>query len=389
MHVIIGQMAPTWSDVVGNRKTTDITMGRFVVGTITAVTIASTGGYGMTEGFQLDQSIRVIVPAAAVVQDAADEAVAALAPTATVTASPTASPSPTPTDTVLPIDTPTSTATPTDTPTLTATLTPTTMPTAIPTDTATPTATMNSTATSTPTTPATPSPTPSPSPMPTHTPTATAAPSPTVVPTVPPFVGRWPINQTSVEIVGDDATAGSFHIRIPVAYSMDTPPGGAPWSLVLDGNYQRLLSDAVLTTMTDTMTLQLWVKWEGQLGEHALLFYNGQPGVDGYGVRVTAQGELQIAVGDMDLATDGILDHNWNLITLLRDQGTWQLYLNETLLQIEGDAVPQQPTGATVIGGDYLHGQRYFRGLIDNFAIYHMALSPQEVQQIYQGVTPQ
>lgn len=314
-------------------------LGNFIVGAITTVTIASTGGFGATEGFELPDNLGAVAPAAEVVQVAAVEAVEEAYPTSTATT------------TVTPILTNTSTEIPTHTSTPTYTPTSTLTPTATPTNTPSSTSTATSTSTLTPTS------------------------TPSSTPTLKPLVGYWSLDhQPGREYHGVGTTKVFYAPRGMMDEEREIPSEITP-AVALNGVDQFLVSNRVLLESTTAFTIQLWVKWQGRTGQAQCLYYNGVPDVDGYGLCINPNGRILLEVGAQSLRTNGKLMLDWQQLTLVRRANQWQLYQNGRLLMIDGTQAPLLPTTQTILGARDRTGTHAFYGGVDQLIIYRQAFS--------------
>ncbi|MCW3091618.1 MAG: inlA [Ferruginibacter sp.] len=130
-------------------------------------------------------------------------------------------------------------------------------------------------------------------------------------------------------------------------------------------------SRPILTNATDNITMEIWAKWNaGSAGGNQILFYNGHTGNGGYGILTGPTGILQILVGGLSyLVSSATLTVGiWQHVAIVRNAGTWSLYLNGTQFSVSSNTVnPRSPSTAagnqTSIGYAQDGGQRFFGAL--------------------------
>ena len=151
----------------------------------------------------------------------------------------------------------------------------------------------------------------------------------------------------------------------------------AQWgsALTYNGSNQYAHHGTVLSTLTDSITLEAWTKWKGTTGDHQIIVYNGNTGTSGYGLYLDVSGDqLGVLVGGLDskMATDGVGHpyvlplNTWIHLAAVRNAGTWSLYANGTALTLtEGNhSAPYTPSGNFMVGG-HSAGTEGFKGVVD------------------------
>lgn len=395
-------------------------MSRFIVGTLTTVAVAASGTYGLTDPVDLSNELRFAAPASQLLK-AANEPREETPPTVTMTPSPTAMATP-PIDIVVAgasvATTPTLTPTVTLAPTATSTSTPTSLPVActLPSDevlvgtslqidgTGPPNATilvesavrvlgtaqsdgagrwsvavefpvsglydircrLNADVAS-----------------------SRAAgrivvrrPAPPAIQPPKDLPGAWALNDTEPVIKNLVGERFAFVGPNGVTYSADAPQNGLPQSLQLDGKSQFITTDAPISQDLDDLTMIIWAKWQGETGDSQLIFYNGVPGQDGYGLCTGTDGTLQLQVGAGTFDTPAKLRTEWQYLALVHASGMWKVYRDGEILLERGDTPPQAPTRATYIGGSDTARPSHFKGLVDHIRFYERALSVAELDAI-------
>ena len=141
---------------------------------------------------------------------------------------------------------------------------------------------------------------------------------------------------------------------------------------------------SLVTTATNNITMSVWAYWNGTLGDN-YLFQNGVGGSDGYGWWISNGGcgsgnKVTLILGGVScdaLSSSYVMPTNqWTHLVLLRDAGTWKLYVNGALTVTGGTSDPATPTSSTSIGNN-------FNGSLDEVRFYTRVLSAAEVAQLY------
>src|SRR3989344_2834960 len=141
---------------------------------------------------------------------------------------------------------------------------------------------------------------------------------------------------------------------------------------------------SLVTTATNNITMSVWAYWNGTLGDN-YLFQNGVGGSDGYGWWISNGGcgsgnKVTLILGGVScdaLSSSYVMPTNqWTHLVLLRDAGTWKLYVNGALTVTGGTSDPATPTSSTSIGNN-------FNGSLDEVRFYTRVLSAAEAAQLY------
>jgi len=158
-------------------------------------------------------------------------------------------------------------------------------------------------------------------------------------------------------------------------------------------NFSGSSSSALHSTVTsaiDNITIEVWAKWSGNKNSQSddqEIFYNGHTGNGGYGILMTATGDLKILIGGKAylessmILTPGIWEH----IAIVRNSGTWSLYLNGTQHTVSpNNTTPNSPTAAggnhTCIGADESGTGHLFYGSLDEVKFWTVARSTAYIQ---------
>ncbi len=141
-------------------------------------------------------------------------------------------------------------------------------------------------------------------------------------------------------------------------------------------------------TAINNFTITFWTKPNAAQSGPKYIFYNGSS--NGYGL---SPGDGSGGSGtSLELAMQGVTSnafstHNanlsttsWNHVVLLRDNGTWKLYVNGSLTDTTTTS-PATPTGALTVGGlgTCASGLQY-NGGVDEFKIYNTVLTAEQIK---------
>ena len=153
------------------------------------------------------------------------------------------------------------------------------------------------------------------------------------------------------------------------------------YALQFDG-VDDYVSSSLVTTATDNLTMEEWVKWDGTTTVNQLLIYNGHSGLNGYGILLNPitmpnfnLGILCGGVAYLNSSTP-FTDSVWQHVAAVRSGGIWKLYLNGVQLSLtDSTASPNQPDGFTTIG------LNNYQGTIDEVRVWNVARTQAELQQ--------
>ncbi|NQW01590.1 MAG: tandem-95 repeat protein, partial [Rhodospirillales bacterium] len=163
----------------------------------------------------------------------------------------------------------------------------------------------------------------------------------------------------------------------------------------------------LVLTQTDNVTIESWVKWDGtDTGYSQVIAYNGESTTDGFGLfaeRISAT-EFRIsgliglqAVLSLEPAVT-LTEDAWMHAALVRDEGTWKIYINGELQTFVSGAIgtDDQLTPYAATGGQTLIGaSKYALGSNENFSgeladvrIWNTARSADEIKDNLDGHVP-
>ncbi|MFA6469873.1 MAG: LamG-like jellyroll fold domain-containing protein [Bacteroidota bacterium] len=151
------------------------------------------------------------------------------------------------------------------------------------------------------------------------------------------------------------------------------------YALQFDGN--DIVSSTLVTTESNNLTMEGWVKWDGGTDVNQLIFFNGQPGINGYGILLNPftlpDSNLGILCGGVAYMTSSntFTSGEWHHVAAVRSAGTWKLYLDGVQLTLTNSGtVPNSPLNSSNIG------ENTFKGTLDEIRIWNIARTESEIQ---------
>jgi hypothetical protein len=119
--------------------------------------------------------------------------------------------------------------------------------------------------------------------------------------------------------------------------------------LDFDGVDDYIQSNLV-TTAIDNVSIEAWINWGGNTGASQVIFYNGDASTSGYGLLIeNGTNKLQLLLGGITIVnSNDILPVNkWHHIALVRESGTWKLYMDNNIQSLSSTSTPNVPTAQT------------------------------------------
>lgn len=138
------------------------------------------------------------------------------------------------------------------------------------------------------------------------------------------------------------------------------------------GAGKELQTATNVTNLTDNVTMECWVRWNGTSASSNLIMYNGNGSFNGYGLYLLsgATGQVNfLAGGVIAISTSYFLTSNvWTHLALRRTAGTWHLIVNGVQQGWSAGNAPAVPgSPGTIVGAG-------FPGDIDEFRVWNTAL---------------
>ena len=140
------------------------------------------------------------------------------------------------------------------------------------------------------------------------------------------------------------------------------------------------------------LSMAAWIKWNGSNGitNHQYIFQIA-PNPNGY-ITVNDDGTIAVNVLNCNCSTDIGIDLVINLNTWYHVVLTYDLSLGEMMMYLNGNLIGQTTENIfsyyTVNNtpsrfGNYYFNSHYFKGLLDDAALYNRAITPQEINDLY------
>ena len=141
---------------------------------------------------------------------------------------------------------------------------------------------------------------------------------------------------------------------------------------------------ALVTTNTNNITIEGWVKWNGPTGNNQFIFYNGNSGGNGYGLMINAgSNSLSILCGGVSFLNSTVVlaVGVWQHVAIVRNAGTWSIYMDGVAYSVSSATVtPNTPSGNFLIGSPVAGSSERFNGSIDDVLFWITARSTAQIQ---------
>ncbi len=168
----------------------------------------------------------------------------------------------------------------------------------------------------------------------------------------------------------------------PGAPPDDAPAPASPAgeALQLTGT-QAARARAVAGTATDNVTLEAWIRWDGNPTLQAIA-YNGDSSSSGYGLYVL-NGNPRVLVGGKGFVRCSgcvLAPGAWTHVAAVRSAGTWAIYQDGVAGALTGTPTlaPAAPAGMLSVGSSPTGGES-FHGALDEVRAWSVARTAQEL----------
>ncbi|MBI3260391.1 MAG: LamG domain-containing protein [Ignavibacteriae bacterium] len=146
------------------------------------------------------------------------------------------------------------------------------------------------------------------------------------------------------------------------------------------GSGQYCFRSTPISTLTDNLTMQCWVKWDGTNAANEMhIYYNGNGSNSGYGIFTQAGTQnIGLLCGGVNIAysTTPLSANNWQHLALVRNAGFWTLYVNGVATTLAGvNITPNTPATPIVNTLGATLATDGFRGVIDEVSFWSAPLS--------------
>lgn len=142
----------------------------------------------------------------------------------------------------------------------------------------------------------------------------------------------------------------------------------------------KIFSRSVASTVRSAWTMEMWLKISSATNFPQEVFYNGNGGLNGYGIRITSAMKMRMlfgGLGDPTPSTTTLSVGVWYHIACTFGSGTGTFYLNGSADGTFGAVNPNTPTGTTYVGGSSI--QRWQA----HIALYESTLSSTRIAAHY------
>jgi uncharacterized protein (TIGR02145 family) len=199
------------------------------------------------------------------------------------------------------------------------------------------------------------------------------------------LVGWWPFNGNA-----NDESGNGNHGTVNGATLAADRNGNAGKAYYFNGlSSINIPSSPNLNALSGNFTFSIWIKNElliNHLGAHILHISNGN-----FSVSIPSTNKIGIAEQGIQAiyVTNSSFNNQWTHFLVTRTISSFEIFVNGILdgsvpnnFNLSNVSDPLK-LGVAGLGGN--NGSYYFKGLLDDIAIYNRALSASEVQQLYLG----
>jgi prepilin-type N-terminal cleavage/methylation domain-containing protein len=149
-----------------------------------------------------------------------------------------------------------------------------------------------------------------------------------------------------------------------------------------------LVEDNAELQKTEALTLALWVKVHGNASDWVRLSGKGDSTNRNYGLWLATNGTILFQIYSISGSGNAqtsitVNDGNWHHVVGVYDKSTMKVYVdNQERASIDYSADPRTSTDPFTMG--YAGFHTYLNGQLDEVMLFHKALTPEEVQEIYE-----
>jgi hypothetical protein len=139
---------------------------------------------------------------------------------------------------------------------------------------------------------------------------------------------------------------------------------------------EKLIRTPHVTAAVNNVSIEALVRVEAVGANSQIIFFNGNSGLNGYGLLVNVDGTFQGLLANVAFlsASTAVLDTNYHYLVLVRDAGTWKYYLDGSIETANaGTGAPVAPSGTFQVGDGSV---QLATAMV---AVYGRALGAQEI----------
>jgi len=212
------------------------------------------------------------------------------------------------------------------------------------------------------------------------------------------IIGYWKFDEASGTTLIDSSEKGNNGVLMNGPVWTAGKFGNA---LSFDGINDYVITSTPATTQTDNWTMAAWVNPAG-INQYGVIAHNGRENYNlggsnnGYSLVISdgAGGTGNTLIGIANgLAFIGS-GYNfssanvWYHVVMLSDSGTTKFYVNGVQTATTTSRTYNVPTTGVTIGAFQPWNTKFFNGSIDEVRVYNRSLTAQEIQELYNFISP-
>lgn len=177
------------------------------------------------------------------------------------------------------------------------------------------------------------------------------------------------VNRTTTDVIGDHPL-NSFGAPVYSGSVSTNAAGrlGSSLAAQFSGNLQYL-SNAVGFTARDNFGLEAWVNAAGPAAAHQVIAYNGDTGLNGWGIVQSGDQYLALLGGVAFFGSGEAIPGAWTHLALVRDNGLSTFYVNGLPRGSTPDA-PNAAAGGFALGARPTSPGEFFAGSVDEARVF-------------------
>ncbi len=202
------------------------------------------------------------------------------------------------------------------------------------------------------------------------------------------LAGWWPFNGNANDESGNGNNGTPMN---GVALTTDRF-GSANSAYYFDGINDYIISNSSVSYLSDSISINFWINYNSDFGINDLIAFGDNTGVR-WGCEVGAT-SLRCTVGRGCSGVGNELSFStstgWHMVTYVIKRTRQEIYYDSVYLGYKTNSLPSSLSCATTnlwFGVHVFTLSTYYNGKLDDIGIWNRALTPLEIQQIYQGPT--
>lgn len=209
------------------------------------------------------------------------------------------------------------------------------------------------------------------------------------------IAGYWKLDETGGTTATDDQ--GSIDLTYAGDFTLDQTAVADGKSVLFGnsgGNEGKASSATVPTAATNTVTLQAWIVCNDVTVSEQVILSNGNDDTNGYALVIsgnaTTNGRLYALRGGVawhDTGFQMVTGKTYHVALAIDGSNVARVYVNAVQVASISSFNPNAPSGLFTISGGNA-GTRYFKGRIDEVAVYTAALSQATLLSHHEAAFP-